>query len=52
MVRLRAAAPFRRGVKAMSYCPLKQPVHVRAYVRLRLGRWEFVTSHCRRLPRR
>ena len=40
------------GYMTMAHCPIHRPVHVREYVRFRLGRWETVTSHCRHLPKR
>ena len=33
-------------------CCCDKPVHVRAYVRFRFGKWEFVREHCRSLPGR
>ena len=34
--------------KRMGFCP----VPVRSYWRFRLGRWEQVRAHCRRMPQR
>lgn len=34
----------------MIACPLHKSVHVIAYCRFRLGRWEFVREHCRSRP--
>lgn len=36
----------------MVYCQLPKGVHVREYVRVRFGRVEFVTEHCRSYPSR
>lgn len=36
---------------AMS-CAWPRPVYVRAYIRVRWGRIEQVTAHCRSLPKR
>lgn len=34
----------------MVICKLPKAVHVRDYVRIRFGRVEFVTEHCRSYP--
>jgi len=31
-------------------CQFPRAVHVRAYIRYRLGRWESVCEHCRSYP--
>jgi hypothetical protein len=33
------------------HCVYPKPVHVRRYIRYRLGRFEWVTEHCRSYPR-
>lgn len=34
----------------MTTCSYPKGVHVRAYFRLRFGRWESVCEHCRSFP--
>nr|DAT03775.1 MAG TPA: hypothetical protein [Caudoviricetes sp.]DAT23632.1 MAG TPA: hypothetical protein [Caudoviricetes sp.]DAX89736.1 MAG TPA: hypothetical protein [Caudoviricetes sp.] len=42
-----------RQVNYMAFVPtILKPVHVRAYWRFRLFRWEFVHEHWRSLPNR
>ena len=33
-------------------CPVHMPVSVTDYRRFRFGKWEYVRSHCRGMPKR